>query len=377
MQTSKSQGKTLAALYFALLCSAGVLTWFSQKSINAYWQQTYHQAGILEPLDQYGWWRKGAEAQEAANALYQDGLAWFAGQGAVWEEYAASLMPSEKTVEQPAPALADTPASALVPNTVAASEAASDTAASATASIATASEAVVQTASAPESAASVPSAMPSENPQQIVLRSGDKVFFAGDSLMQGVAPFAQKHLSSSYGIASLNLSKQSTGLSYPSFFDWPATIEKNVKADAAIKLLVVFLGPNDPWDFPNPQNKRQILKFKSPEWEAEYRSRVNRIVESANAAGVKIIWLGVPYMKGRKLNEQMRYLDGVLADELKGKVLWLPTAELLSGGTGRYQDTAPYQGKNERMRSKDGIHFTPKGQKRLADYIAEHIRYEP
>lgn len=352
MQTSKSHCKSFALLYAALLGSAAVLTWFSQKSINAYWQQTYHRAGILEPLDRFEWWRGGVQAQEWLNGAYQDGLNRFAEQGSAWADYAAQFVPSENREEAAVPSATDG------------------------AALETAASAVFQTASsAPQAAASEPQTALCAD--EVLLRSGDKVFFAGDSLMQGVAPFAQKHLSGSYGTVSLNLSKQSTGLSYPGFFDWPATIEKNLKDDPAIKLLVVFLGPNDPWDFADPENKGKILRFKTPEWEAVYRSRVQRIVQSAERSGTKIIWLGIPYMKGRKLNDQMLYLDSVLADELRGKALWLPTAGMLSGGAAEYRDTAPYQGKNERMRSKDGIHFTPKGQKYLAEYIAEHIRFEP
>lgn len=72
--------------------------------------------------------------------------------------------------------------------------------------------------------------------------------------MQGVAPFVQKHLKQEYGVQSVNLSKQSTGLSYPNFFDWPKTIEQTLQKEPDIRVLVVFLGPNDPWDFPMGKN---------------------------------------------------------------------------------------------------------------------------
>ena len=52
--------------------------------------------------------------------------------------------------------------------------------------------------------------------------------------MQGVAPFVQKHLKQEYGVQSVNLSKQSTGLSYPNFFDWPKTIEQTLPKEPDI-----------------------------------------------------------------------------------------------------------------------------------------------
>ncbi|HCR6473330.1 TPA: DUF459 domain-containing protein, partial [Shigella flexneri] len=83
--------------------------------------------------------------------------------------------------------------------------------------------------------------LPIAPPANIVLGQGDKVFFAGDSMMQGVAPFVERSLKKQYGIQSVNLSKQSTGLSYPKFFDWPNTIEQTLKQQTDIRLLVVFL----------------------------------------------------------------------------------------------------------------------------------------
>lgn len=205
----------------------------------------------------------------------------------------------------------------------------------------------------------------------IVLHQGDKVFFAGDSLMQGVAPFMQKYLKQA-GINSINLSKQSTGLAYPNFFDWPKTIEQILQKSPDIRLLVIFLGPNDPWDIPNPKGG-PYLRFKSEEWRDIYQSRITRILETARTHNVQVIWLGVPYMKAQKLNEQMRYLNEVLVTALQGKAIWLPTEKLLSNGTGHYVDSITVAQKILRVRSKDGIHFSPSGQKILAEYIQQQL----
>ena len=211
-------------------------------------------------------------------------------------------------------------------------------------------------------------------PQKAVLRQGDVVFFTGDSLMQGVAPFVQQSLKQQYGIASINLSKQSTGLSYPNFFDWPLTIEQTFKENPNIRLMVMFLGANDPWDFPNPKGGA-YLKFQTPEWEAEYLNRVNRILDAAKQHNAQVIWLGMPYMKKKKLDDQMRYLDKLFAAHLKDKVFWIPTAGLLSNGGAEYSDSVEVGGKIVRYRSKDGIHFSVEGQKLLAQAIMQKIEF--
>lgn len=169
--------KNFLSLFASILMSALIAVWFSQNPINAYWQQTYHRNSPLEPLAAYGWWRSGAALQENAYAL-SDGIKTF--------------------LSGETPPTAQDGGSADMPPEAAASEAA-------------------------------PPAGGTEwkqGTEAAAVRSGDKVFFAGDSLMQGVAPFVQKSLKQQYGIESANLSKQSTGLSYPSFFDCRKRLKK-------------------------------------------------------------------------------------------------------------------------------------------------------
>ena len=241
-------------------------------------------------------------------------------------------------------------------------------------------QATVQTAAANDSTNTQTEAAPQNKAllEQIPLQAGDKVLLIGDSLMQGVAPFVQQTLQRQYNINSINLSKQSTGLSYPDFFNWPAEVEKTLAADKSIKAVVVFLGPNDPWDFPDPEqgSKAPYLKFKSKAWEAVYRARISRIVESAQKHDAGVIWLGLPFMKPEKLNEQMLYLDGIMRSEMRDKGIFVPTKYILTGGAPTYVDTIMLEGKSVRVRSKDGIHFTPTGQRQIAIAIMRRLHMQ-
>ncbi|MCP2041282.1 hypothetical protein L1281_001880 [Neisseria sp. HSC-16F19] len=317
---------------FAL--SALACVWLAQNSINAYWQQTYHRDSPLAALNGSGLWQAGGKLYAAAEQAYRQ-----------WPPSAAATAP---LAQAPAAQAAASAASGLPEND--------------------GTDSNVHSASAPE----VPA-----TPANVVLNSGDTVLFAGDSMMEGVAPHLQRRLKSEYRINSLNLSRQSTGLAYPSLFDWPATIEQTLAQNPDIKLVVVFLGPNDPWDFPNPAGGRAYLRFQSEEWEAEYRSRISRIANAADRAGARLIWVGIPLMKSGKLNRQMRYLDSLYADELKHRAIWLPTDTLLGDGSGEYRDTIAIDGKNQRIRSKDGIHFTLTGQKYVAEAIARQLTLPP
>ena len=142
---------------------------------------------------------------------------------------------------------------------------------------------------------------------QVSLNSADEVFLVGDSMMQGVAPHLSNTLLKRHGIRTTNLSRQSTGLAYPGFFDWPRTVEKTLREHPRIRLMVVFLGPNDPWDMPQGKGK-PFLRFRSPAWEQAYRQRIDAVLGHAREHGVQVIWVGPPNMRQDRLSTAMAYL---------------------------------------------------------------------
>lgn len=323
---------TLGSLALCALLSI----WIMQNSVNAYYQQTYHQPSPLIDLDDYPGWHLGGEI---GNQLYQQHdhikaqiVAWnaniienFNADYAYTPEFKAAMLEKQKREQVRLAAEAK------------------------------AREHEIQL-------------------NQFTISRTDQVFFAGDSLMQGVAPHVQKHLQEQYGIKTINLSKQSTGLSYPQFFNWPETIKDTLIANPEIKILVVFLGPNDPWDMPNPAGGA-YLKFKSPAWEQVYRSRIAEIIQTAQQHQVKVMWISPPNMRKDSLNDQMIYLNHVVSDEVqKHHAFLIDAREILGTRNNIYNDYLIKDGISAKMRSADGIHFSIEGQKAFAQVIEQNIK---
>ena len=215
-----------------------------------------------------------------------------------------------------------------------------------------------------------------DDPIPIVLTQNDKVFFAGDSLMQGVAPYVKKMLFKQYKIESIDLSKRSTGLSYPKAFDWPKTINDKLSEDPSIKLLVVFLGANDPWDFP-VKGYATNARFKSKLWEKQYRLRIASILDHVQKHRVQVLWLAPPCMRKQKLNDGMVYLNKLYQSELeKTQQHFLTTNELLGCSYEKFNSFVEKNKEKIRVRVDDGVHFTPSGQKILAKAIMEKIIFK-
>ena len=426
-----------ARLCLGLLLTALLCVWIGQQSINAYWLEHYHRASPLAALDRFPLWRAGGAAHKTVGDLCARYLPALNPSGGT-VAHASDPKDAENAGESEAgktelAATAKQPVEAAVaiqkkpqpaapkPQSAAKQTAQSTKTTKQTAKTANqtpkpvAPSAPKRTAAAPQMAQPKPPAQPAQARRQqptpgpddqllaaipawarpqpppqpprqtpsgpdVTLRADDEVLFAGDSLMEGVAPHVSHWLKRN-GVKSNNRSRRSTGLSYPNpkVRDWPREIETVLAGNPNVKLVVIFLGPNDPGGFPDPEApRRRFLRFQSEAWENVYRDRIGRILTAAEQHGARVIWMGLPYMRKAELNRQMAYLDEVMRSETaeSALALFIPTKDLLSV-TGAYSDSIPVNGKHVTVRAKDGIHFTPSGQRILARAIQERIAILP
>lgn len=346
MLTSDGGSPTLPRVHqvvYILLLSALGLVWLNQRSLSLYWQQEFHQESPWSTFDNPLWLTGGrfVPALEAGK-----------------EAFVASLNADNETSVEFASTL-DISALALPQwdwkgvNRLHHAKVNPD---------ARTAEGHSQAATAQTHADAA-----------IVLSPQSKVLLVGDSMMQGVAPHMMKALSKDYGIKSINLSKQSTGLSYPGFFNWPKTIDEALEKDESVDLLIVFLGPNDPWDMP-PSKGARFLKFKSPEWEELYRSRIATILESAQRHHSHVIWVGPPNMRKTALSDGVNYLDTLYRTEVTAaQQLYISVNDVFGYQGADYSDYLEENGKKVKLRSDDGTHFTPTGQRLIAQRILSSI----
>lgn len=200
----------------------------------------------------------------------------------------------------------------------------------------------------------------------IEIKATDRVLLAGDSMMQGVAPHLANTLRRQYGIESVDLSRQSTGLAYPSFFDWPATVRKEFKT-GNYKALVMMLGANDTWDI---IQKGRAVPFGTDNWKTAYSERVATIMEAAQEYNVRVVWLGAPPMGRDKMITRVPVLNEVYSREAakhSAVARYVATGPVLSpdgSSFAKFLDL-PKRGK-VMVRADDGVHFTPTGQRLLA-----------
>jgi hypothetical protein len=203
--------------------------------------------------------------------------------------------------------------------------------------------------------------------------SNVKVMFAGDSMMQGVAPIAIQALKKKYLKANLiDLSKQSTGLTVKRYFDWPTKIKDGI-AKENYKLVIIFLGPNDPWDI---YENKKVYKFPSKEWEELYSQRVEDVLKFAKDNQAHIIWVGLPNMGEERLRTGAVIQNRVFKKETqKYSYQYVPTDILVGPLDQPYKAYIKDPTKGDvLMRASDGIHFTPTALRLISQQVVQAVQ---
>lgn len=382
--------ETLCVLLLTLI----LIAWVGQDSIALYWRQSHHAEAPLESLKPLPGWSLGSILNAASIRLKASLAERLSG----FDEWAlAAISARTLDADPPSAGAAKKPAKPDISPFLEAEKPGKDADAAKERKNLAQKEIGVEDRLAP-SARESKRFKRDEHPRQtpeaaareaektapaqaeveaVPLGRKDSVLFVGDSLMQGVAPHVNVSLYKRYAIRSLDLSRQSTGLAYPGFFDWPRQVKEVFLEKRGIKLMVVFLGPNDPWDFPNPRGG-PYLKFRSEAWENVYRGRIREMLGIARKNGAKVLWLAPPCMREKDLNRNMSYLSELFSDEVKSsQEFFLRAGELIGCDGERFVSFMDAGKKKIKSRFDDGIHFTRAGQKRIADEILSFIRFTP
>jgi hypothetical protein len=164
-----------------------------------------------------------------------------------------------------------------------------------------------------------------------------------------------------------------TGLSNESYFDWPATLEQELRRYHP-QLVVVMLGGNDWQGF---LTNGQVAYLGTHLWVDVYTSRVDAMMAEATAAGAHVLWVGLPIMQDPTFGAHMAFLNSVYLSQAHRYpgVVFIPTWKLFSNSAGQYSEYLPDKSGNLiEVRDSDGIHIDPPGgTDLLGDYVVDRI----
>ncbi len=164
-------------------------------------------------------------------------------------------------------------------------------------------------------------------------------------------------------------SRIATGLARPDYFNWPAEL-KDLSAE--IEAVVLFFGGND---FQDMELSGSRLVRGTDEWFAEYQRRVEITLDVLEAPDRQVFWVAPPPVRDAETSAAIFTMnEGVRAAAASRPWVTVISADDRFAPNG---DFVPYlpddSGVDTRVRSGDGVHFTPKGASWVADMIVDDV----
>ncbi|MBZ7986737.1 DUF459 domain-containing protein [Campylobacter canadensis] len=204
---------------------------------------------------------------------------------------------------------------------------------------------------------------------KIILLKNDGLVLIGDSLMQGVGDKICK-IAKSMQINCVNIAKQSTGLLRKKYYDYANNLEKILKQNN-FKTIIVLAGINDLWDI---KINKKTLKFGENDWNEFYTNRIKELIKIAKNYQAKIFWYELPIFKDEDKNQKVQTLNNIftkLANEKELNLVKINSILKL-----HFDYYLKIDGKSKKLRSNDGVHFTPSGYELLAQDFFDLVEFE-
>ena len=199
-----------------------------------------------------------------------------------------------------------------------------------------------------------------------------RALLVGDSLGLDLGGPLQNRLASTGVVAATLDGKESTGLTRPDYFDWPAELNRAM-AQVDPQLVVIMMGANDPQSFLGPP----VVNYGSPQWDHDYQHRAVAFMREATSRGAKLVWVSLPAMRDPALNAKVAHINALqkaAAAKVPG-VVYLSSDPTLSPGGG-YTAFVTQGGQNISVREPDGIHVSAQGGALLSDAVVRAMRHD-
>jgi hypothetical protein len=168
----------------------------------------------------------------------------------------------------------------------------------------------------------------------------------------------------------------STGLSVPTYFNWPLHLTQDVIPKVDPEVVVIMFGANDGQNIQMPDGR--ILTAFSPEWQAEYAKRVGAVMDLLRSpTGDRLVlWAGPPPMgphTGVHGMDLVAHIDWQQAQS-RPWVRYVDTWVYFSDAQLQYQHYLPTAaGTSVGLRQADDIHMSDLGGTRLSWVVLDDL----
>jgi hypothetical protein len=203
-----------------------------------------------------------------------------------------------------------------------------------------------------------------------------RVWVAGDSLAQVPGEGLERISHVPLDVLPVE-SRLSTGLARPDLYNW-YTRFRQVISKLHPRVAVLSFGADDAHDyFAGVPAGTKVGPLGSPSWSAEYRRRVDGVTREFDAAGIYVVWLGLPIPDGPGFKKSFPIVNAVLEQVVRAHpqgAAYVDTWHLLDDAHGRYTAYLRVHGQLTLMRLPDGVHYTAAAGDLIAQSVLEKLR---
>ncbi|MCF4099587.1 SGNH/GDSL hydrolase family protein [Maritalea mediterranea] len=199
-----------------------------------------------------------------------------------------------------------------------------------------------------------------------------RLLVIGDSLSIDLAKGLDRFYAEDPQLKIIGAGVGSSGFVRDDYYDWNKAIGERIAADD-FDMVVVAIGTND----------RQVIRTGEGSfdpltdgWRAAYRARLSEFHAQLKAANKPVVWLGLPPMRSGSYSSAMSQISSIhrlVAFEYGAE--YVDIYERFVDEDGNYSAYGPdLNGQNAQMRKGDGIHFTARGNDKLAFFVDKSIK---
>jgi hypothetical protein len=203
---------------------------------------------------------------------------------------------------------------------------------------------------------------------------GDRyhIVVLGDSLADGLWQGLYRAFEEDKNIEVVNNSKPSSGFARPDRYDWNAALDDLLK-DQTYQIAVVMFGDNEVQTI---KSGKDYIKPGTDAWDDAYGKRVEQFVKKLRSKGIAVYWAGLPIMRSPDDSDDAEDLNAIFREKtfING-AKFIDTWSGFTDESGRYSAFGPdMAGQVRRLRDNDGVHFTLRGDLKLAHFPEKEIR---
>lgn len=239
-----------------------------------------------------------------------------------------------------------------------------------------------QTGAAPGPAATtaVPAGTPATPSAQQVARPAPqsgapmvRILVMGDNIAQQLARGLELAYAETPQIAVIRQARDSSGLVNTRFFDWAEAAKKLLSEGEKIDVAVMMLGSNDAQEI---QDGRERHRVRSEGWTKIYKARIEAIAAQFREKKIPLIWVGMPIMRGERLAGEMLAFNELFREAVqRAGGTYVDVWEGFADDRNRFTLFGPdVNGQVVKLRTGDGVHFTPPGTRKLAYFLESPLK---